>query len=112
MKSKMNDVQPLTGVSTQEEADTLIMLHAADIFKAEKNVHIMSQGTYFMVFALRRLTVLGLQTTMLVGTGDNRGKILLKPIYVRLRTSKAAALSGFHCLTGCDTCGHIMILKV
>ena len=52
--------------------------------KAVKNVHIMTQDTDIMVFALRRLTVLGLQTTMLMGTGDNRGKILLKPIYEEL----------------------------
>ena len=50
-----------------------------------------------MVRALQRLTVLGLQTTMLIGTGDNRRNILMKP----------AELPGFHCLTGCETCGHI-----
>ena len=60
-----------------------------------------------MVRALQRLTVLGLQTTMLIGTGDNRRNILMKPIYVRLGTSKAAELPGFHCLIGCETCGHI-----
>ena len=107
MKSNMNNVQPSTGVSTQQEADTLIILHAAEISKAGENVHIMTQDTDVMVLALRRLTVLGLQTTMLMGTGDNRRKILLKPIYFRLGTSKAAALPGSHCLTGCDTCGHI-----
>ena len=107
VKSNMNNVQPSTGVSTQEEADTLIILHAAEISKAGENVHITTQDTYVMVLALRRLTVLGLQTTVLMGTGDNRRTILLKPIYVRLGTSKAAALPGSHCLTGCDTCGHI-----
>ena len=60
-KSNMNDVQPSTGVSTQEEADTLIMLHAAEISKAGKNVHIMTQDTDVMVLALRRLRVLGLK---------------------------------------------------
>ena len=110
VKSNMNDVQPSTGVSTQEEAGTLIMLHAAEISKAGNNVHIMTQDTDVMVLALRRLTVCGLeQTTILMGTGDNRRKrnILLKPIYVHLGTSKAAVLPGFHCSTGCDTCGHI-----
>ena len=72
------------------------MLHAAEIFKAGKNVHIMTQDTDVMVLALRRLTVLGLQTTMLMGTGEigNRRTILPKPIYVRLGTSKGAALPG------------------
>ena len=43
VKSNMNNVQPSTGVSTQDEADTLIMLHAAEISKAGKNVHIMTK---------------------------------------------------------------------
>ena len=107
VKSNINAVQPLNGVSTQEETDTLIMLHTAEISKAGNNVHIMTQDTDVMVLALQRLTVLGLQTTMLMETGDNRRKILTKPIYVRLGTSKAAELPGFYCLTGCDTCGHI-----
>ena len=58
----------------RKEADTLIMLHTAEISKAGKNVHIMTQDTDVMVLALQRLTVLGLQTTMLMGTGDNRRK--------------------------------------
>ena len=45
MKSNMNDVQPSTGLSAQEEADTLIMLYTAEISKAGKNVHIMTQDT-------------------------------------------------------------------
>ena len=70
----------------------------------------MTQDTDVMFLALRRLTVLCLQTTMLMGTGDNRRKILMKPIYVRLGISKAAVLTGFHCLTGCDT--HVDTSKV
>ena len=48
-------------------------------------------------------------STILIGTGDNRRKRikLLKPIYVCLGRSEAAALPEFHCLTGCDTCGLI-----
>ena len=109
VKSNMINVQPPTGVSTQEEADTLIILHTVEISKAGSTVRIMTQDIDVMVLTLRRLTVLGLQITMLMGTGDNRRKILLKPIYVRLRTSKAAALPGSHCLTLCDTCGHIEV---
>ena len=89
--------------STQEEADTLIILHTAEISRAGKNVHIMTQDTDIMVIALQKLTVVGLRTTMLMGTGDNRRRILMNC----LGTSKAAELPGFHCLTGCDTCGHI-----
>ena len=45
VKSNLNGIQPSTGVSTQEEASTLIMLHAAEISKAGNNVHIMTQDT-------------------------------------------------------------------
>ena len=97
--SRVLDIQPSTGVSTQEEADTLIILHAAEISAAGKKVHIMTKDTYdVMVLALQRLTVLGPQIPMLIGTGDKRRKVSLKPIYDRLGTSKAAALPGFHCI--------------
>ena len=36
VKSNMNDVQPSTGVSTQDGADTLIMQHTAETCKAGK----------------------------------------------------------------------------
>ena len=48
----MNNVQPSTGVSSQEEANTLIVLHAVEISKAGKNVYIMTQDTDVMVLAL------------------------------------------------------------
>ena len=107
---KQDDVQPSTGVSTQEEADTLIM-HVTcnrDLYSWKECTY-HNPRHYVMVLALRRLTVRGLQTTILMGTGvnDRKRKILLKPIYVRLGTSKAAVLPGLHSLTGCDTCGHI-----
>ena len=42
-----------------------------------------------------------------MGTGDQRRQIKLKPIYVALGAERAAALPGFHSLTGSDTTGHI-----
>ena len=42
-----------------------------------------------------------------MGTGDKRRQIKLKPIYVALGAERAAALPGFHALTGSDTTGHI-----
>ena len=75
---EQHEVQPLTGVRTQDDADTLIMLHAAEIYKGGKNVHNMIHDTDVMVLALRRPAVLGLQATMPMGTGDNKRKILLR----------------------------------
>ena len=42
-----------------------------------------------------------------MGTGDRRRNIQLKPIYVALGAERAAALPGFHALTGSDTTGRI-----
>ena len=105
----MNDVQPSTGVSTQEEADTLIMLHAAEISKAGKNVHIITQDTMLCSLLFEDLQFVVFRQPFLWEqvTTEEKEKKMLKPIYERLGTSKAAVLPGFHYLTGCDTCGHI-----
>ena len=41
-----------------------------------------------------------------MGTGNRRRQIKLKSIYVALGAERAAALPGFHALTGSDTTGH------
>ena len=99
--------EPTTGVSSQEEADTVMILHAAELSAAGKTVHIMTQDTDVLVLAIRRLQILGPKLCLIMGTGESRRQVLVKPIYDQLGVSKAAALPGFHCLTGCDTCGHI-----
>ena len=99
--------QPTTGVSSHEEADTVMILHASELGAAGKAVHLMTQDTDALVLALRRLPFLGPKPSLIMGTGERRRQVLLKPIYDQLGASKAAALPGFHCITGCDTCGHI-----
>jgi hypothetical protein len=69
VKSNMAHVQPSTGVSVHEEADTLIILHAAEISASGKNVHMMTQDTDVMGLAIRRLQVLGHQIAMIMCTG-------------------------------------------
>ena len=107
VKINTPNIQPSTGVSEHEEADMLIILHSAEISASGKNVHIMTQDTDIMILSLRRLPVLGPKVVLLMGTGDCRRKVLLKPIYDSLGPSRDEALPGFHCITGCDTCGHI-----
>ena len=51
--------------------------------------------------------MLGPNTTAIIGTGDKQRTVMLKPIYGNLGSLKDAALPGFHCITGCDTCGQI-----
>ena len=96
-----------TPVSTQEEADTLMLLHAHEISTNGDKVHIMTQDTDVLVLVLRRLPEIRLLSHIIMGTSNRRRKITLQPIYEALGPDKVAALPAFHALTGCDTCGHI-----
>ena len=50
----------ITGVSTQEEAATLMVLHAVDVATSTQDVvHIYSQDTDVLLLALRRVPQLG-----------------------------------------------------
>lgn len=96
-----------TGVSTHEEADTLMILHAVEVAGTGFEVHIYSQDTDVLLLALRRVPMLGTRPAMIMGTGERRRIIQLKPIYDKLGSDKASALIKWHALTGCDTTGHI-----
>ena len=91
--------------TTQDEADTIIFLHALDIARSEATVHILSPDTDVFVLALRYLPTLGESTCIIRGVGDNRHKVALSPIYNALGPELVAALPGFHSFTGCDTTG-------
>ena len=58
-----------------------------------------------MLLALRRSDELGRHARIIMGTGENRRKILLRPIVDQLVAQKAKALVNW--LTGCDTTGHL-----
>ena len=93
------------GVSSQEEADTLMILHATESAKDGSVVHIYSQDTDVLILALRRVPLLGRSPAMVMGTCD-RGRIIpLLPIYDAL--GEAKVLCKWHAVTGCDTTGHI-----
>ena len=93
--------------STQEEADTLLFLYAVAVSRQGNTVHIYSCDTDVLVLALRRVPDLKPNSVIIMGTGDRRRQIKLNPIYVALGAERAAALPGFHPLTGSDTTGHI-----
>lgn len=101
------DCQITTGVSTQEEADTLMILHAVEVAASGATAHIYTQDTDVLLLALRRVPQLGRNSALIMGTGDRRRTVLLQPIYDALGPMKAAALINWHALTGCDTTGHI-----
>lgn len=105
MSNYTNNATP--GVSTQEEADTLMILHAVEANKAGYTVHIYSQDADVLILALRRTALLGKKSALVMGTGDRRRLVLLQPIYDALGPERANALCKWHALTGCDTTGYI-----
>ena len=105
MSNKPGTINP--GVSSQEEADTLMILHACEAAKAGCTVHIYSQDTDVLVLALKRVPQLGKNVAMVMGTGDRRRLIMLEPIYNALGSEKATGLCKWHALTGCDKTGHM-----
>ena len=107
VKTNVDGYHPSTKVSSQPEADTLMILHALELSSIRKNVNFLTQDTDVVVLALRRYPLLGPNTAVVIGMGEKRRTGMLKPIYESLGPMRAAALPGFHCITGCDTCGQI-----
>ena len=105
MSNRAGDIIP--GVSSQEEADTLMILHAVEAAKAGYTIHIYSQDTDVLLAALRRVPLLGEKAAMVMGTSDRCRLVMLQPIYNALGENKASALCKWHALTGCDTTGQI-----
>ena len=105
LSNKTGTINP--GVSSQEEADTLMIFHATEAAKSGFTVHIYSQDTDVLVLAIRRVPILGKGAAQLMGTSDRRRLVMLEPIYNALGPDKAEALCKLHALTGCDTTGHI-----
>ena len=101
------DCETMPCVSTQEEADTLMIYHAIEVAKNGMKVHIYSQDTDVLLLAIRRAPLLGDRSALVMGTSERRRKVLLQPIYDKLGPEKAAAIINWHALTGCDTTGHI-----
>ena len=56
----------------EEEADTLIIFHAAEICAKGKSVHILMQDTDVLVLALLRLPLLNRETNMLLRAGEEK----------------------------------------
>ena len=81
----------------------MLILYAVAVSRQVNTVHIYSCDTDELVIALRRVPDLKPNSVIIMGTGDQRRQIKLKPIYVALGAERAAALPGFHALTGSDT---------
>ena len=105
-KSNKLSVEHLT--STQLEADTRLLLHTIDATKRRATfLSIHSPDTDVLVLALWRFASLCDETSVVVGTGDTRRSIPLRPLYDSLGGQLGAALPGFDAFTGCDQTGTI-----
>ena len=90
--------------TSQEEADTIVILHAVDLAKRGMNITIFSLDTDVFILALSRTEELG-DVVFLTGNKSKRRSIHLQDIVIKLGEPKARALPGFHAFTGSDVCG-------
>src|SRR6218665_2176239 len=89
---------------SHEEADTRMLLHAADAAKTLKHVMIRTVDTDVVVLAVAFFEQLHLDTLWIAfGLGKNFHYIAAHDIAVALGTKRSSALPVFHALTGCDT---------
>lgn len=97
----------MTGISSQEEADTLMILHAIEITGNWAAIDFYTQDTGWFVLILRRFELMGRQPRILTGTNNARRKVELTSIYYKIGPATSKALTVVHALTGSDTTGHI-----
>ena len=68
----MHECETMTGVSTQEEADTFMIHHAVEVASNGMNVHIYPQDTDVLCLALRRTPLLGDSSAAIIGTSERQ----------------------------------------
>ena len=91
--------------SSQEEADTCMILHALDaVHRGATSISIHSSDTDVLVLTIYKFPELCPLTSMVIGTGSKRRTVDIAPINAALGPL-ASALPGFHALTGCDQTG-------
>jgi hypothetical protein len=91
-------------VHSHEEADTIIVLHAASI-PPNYSLYVDSPDTDVALLLISFFKELPSSCTFLTGKNDSRRKIDIKQIYDNLGPDRVSAILGFHALTGCDTTG-------
>ena len=90
--------------TSQEEADTIIILHAVHLAEHGIKITIFSLDTDVLILALSRTAEL-IDVEFMTGTKSTRRNLHLREIFTRLGEPKAKALPGFHAFTGSDVCG-------
>lgn len=91
--------------STQEEADTKIILHAINAKeRGAARLFLFTPDTDVLVLAVRRWPKLPAESFFIP---SSRTAISVAEIFSSLGTVKASALPAFHALSGCDTTGSL-----
>ena len=92
--------------SSQEEADTKMLLHALDATAhGATEIRIHSPDTDVFILSLRRYPDLCENVSFVTGMGQNHRLIKLGPIVQALGRAKTAALPAFHAISGADNTG-------
>ncbi|KAK3753092.1 hypothetical protein QZH41_010830, partial [Actinostola sp. cb2023] len=92
--------------STQEEADTKMLLHAVDAAaNGATTITIHSPDTDVFILSLRRYPELCEETYFVTGSGQRHRVIKLRPIVQTIGSAKTAALPALHALSGADNTG-------
>ena len=92
--------------SSQEEADTKIILHAVDAAsRVATEITNNSPDTDVFVLSLRKYPQLCSNAQFVTGTGERHQVINLKHVVQAHGRTKVAALPGLHALSGADVTG-------
>ena len=92
-------------ISTHEEADTKLMLHAVHAARrGAECIRVFSSDTDVLVLAIRRALVLPGYTNF-VTLGRNARQINVTNIYQKFGPNRASALPGLHAISGADVTG-------
>ena len=89
---------------SQEEADTVMLLHAANVPK-DVDLVVCSPDTDVLMLLVHMFPMLPDSTKFLTGKGRLKRLISVKSIYSHLGQKYASALLGLHAFTGCDLTG-------
>ena len=89
---------------SQEEADTLLILHAVSV-PHEAELVVSSPDTDVLLLLVHMYPHLPVSTVFLTGKGRLKRNISVCSIYTNLGQKRASALLGLHALTGSDMSG-------
>ena len=105
LTNKPDDKTDAIRTSTQEEADTRLLLHLFNAYQSGcRKLMIKTVDTDVVVLSIAAMTCMPAEELWIAfGTGRNLRYIPIHDISVRLGTDVCKALPMFHSFTGCDT---------